>query len=92
MSGTSVSPAGVFVMLGLVLASALGVIFSSHQCRLYYATLQTLENERWALEEDYSRLMIEHSTMANPHRVLSMADAELHMAAPAVAGRKVVHQ
>lgn len=78
-------------LLGLlVIASAFAVIFSTHMCRSYYTELQALETARWALEEDYGRLLIERSTLASPHRVLQVATQELYMIAPTLERRRVV--
>ena len=71
----------------LVLAavlSALAVVRVSHECRRDYAALQALESTRWALQENYSRLMLEESTLASPHRVLQVANADLAMALPPI--------
>ena len=76
----------------LCLASALGVIYSSHVCRESYAALQDLEAERWASQEQYSRLLLEHSTLASPHRVLGLAEERLQMHVPNIASTRVVTQ
>ena len=68
---------GVFIVV-----SALGLIYSSHLCRGFYAQLQDLEANRWALQEDYSRLLLEHSTLASPHRVARIASEDLDMEKP----------
>ena len=51
------------VVFALSLGSALMVVSETHQTRLLFAQLQTLEGERWQLQEDYSRLVIEYSTL-----------------------------
>ena len=68
--------------LVLVMASAFGVIHSSHACRQLYAQLQDLEATRWHLQEDYSRLLLEQSTWASHHRVETVAGKELAMQPP----------
>ena len=73
-----------------VVATALGLIYSSHLCREYYAELQRIEINRWQLEEQDSRLMLEHGTLASPHRVQGLAAGDLGMVAPAVDRRRVV--
>ena len=67
-----------------VVLSALAVVRVSHECRRDYAALQTLESSRWALQENYSRLMLEESTLASPHRVLQVATGDLAMAVPPI--------
>ena len=65
-----------------LLFTAFGLIGTSHECRTYYARLQALELQRWAAEEDYSRLLLEESTLASPHRVISVAQDVLTMQPP----------
>ncbi len=74
----------------LLVASAFGVIRSTHACRELYAELQTLEAARWHLQEDYSRLLLEQSTWASHHRVEKVAGGELGMRAPGLDAYKVV--
>ena len=78
--------------LSLVVVCAFSVIQASHACRQLYAQLQILEAERWYMEEDYGRLLLEQSTWASHHRVETVAAAELGMAPPAIADMKVVGQ
>ncbi len=73
-----------------IVATALGLIYSSHLCREYYAELQRIEANRWQLEEEYSRLILEHGTLASPHRVQRLASDELGMSAPTIDQRRVV--
>lgn len=74
----------------LLVATAFGVIRSTHACRELYAELQTLEATRWHLQEDYSRLLLEHSTWASHHRVEKAAGDALGMRAPDLESYKVV--
>ena len=73
-----------------VLLSAFGVIDSTHQCRQLYAQLQVLEAAQWYLQEDYSRLLIQESTLASHYRVEKVAGTELAMQSPAIEQIKVV--
>ena len=73
-----------------VVTTALGLIYSSHLCREYYAELQRIETSRWQLEEEYSRLILEHGTLASPHRVQELAAGDLGMVAPTADQRRVV--
>ena len=68
-----------------VVASCLAIIRSTHTTRAYYADLQRIEGTHWYLQEDYSRLMLERSTLASPHRIAKMARDELVMRAPDLA-------
>ena len=46
------------VLMVAVVLSALAVVRVSHECRSDYAQLQSLESVRWALQENYSRLVL----------------------------------
>lgn len=81
---------GTASVLLAVVVSALGLVYSSHVCRAYYAELQDLEASRWQLQEDYSRLLLEQSTLASPHRVATVARDELSMQSPELSAERVV--
>lgn len=76
--------------LGLCLMSAMRVVSETHQTRLLFAQLQVLESERWRLQEDYSRLVLEYSTLSAPHRISELSVTSLAMASPDTAAIKVV--
>lgn len=82
MSGYGKSLLWAIVALALVLASAFSVIGSTHLSRSYYAQLQDLEARRWYLEEEYSRLLLEQSTLASHFRIESEARDILGLTAP----------
>lgn len=92
MSAPARQMLGVLGLAVACLGSALGVVYSSHVCREYYATLQVLESQRWAAREDYSRLLLQESTLASPHRVLSIATEQLDMRVPGIGADRVVVQ
>ena len=69
----------------LLLLSAVGVILSSHWCRNLYSDLQQLESRRWNMQEQWGRLLLEHSTWAAHHRVERLARTELDMHRPQAA-------
>lgn len=75
---------------GLSLMSAMMVVSETHQTRLLFAQLQALESERWRLQEDYSRLVLEYSTLSAPHRISELSVTSLAMASPDTAAIKVV--
>lgn len=66
----------------LVLVSALAVVGSTHDSRALYTQLQEREAARWHLEEEYSRLLLEQSTLASHHRIEREADGMLGLAPP----------
>ncbi|MFT6050445.1 MAG: cell division protein FtsL [Halioglobus sp.] len=78
--------------LGLVVICAFSVIQASHACRQLYAQLQILEAERWYMEEDYGRLLLEQSTWASHHRVETVAAGQLGMAPPSIVDVQVYSQ
>ena len=75
-----------------VVASALGVVYSSHVVRELYSRQQLVEYGQWELQEDYSRLLLEQSTLASPHRIISIAQEDLAMTAPALSAERVVYE
>ncbi len=83
-------PAIATALLMLCLVSAIAVVYSSHSCRRFYGALQDLEIERWRAQAHYSRLLLEQSTLASPHRVLGIAKDELGMRAPSIDAIRVV--
>ena len=70
------------ILLVLLLLSSLGLVASTHQVRDDYARLQSLELQRWQLQEQYTRLLLEMNTWAAPHRVGQIASDTLSMNAP----------
>ncbi len=78
------------VLMLLVLASTFAVIHTTHACRAMYARLQVLESSQWYLQEDYGRLLLEHSTWASHYRVEKVALEELGMQAPSMDHLKVL--
>ena len=68
----------------LLLVSSLGLVASTHQVRDGYAQLQSLELQRWQLQEQYTRLLLAMNTWAAPHRVGRIASDTLSMTTPDV--------
>ena len=88
----SASPASwVIPLLGAcIMGSALGVVATTHHVREGYARLQVLELERWRLQEQYTRLLLEINTWAAPHRISQIAVDDLSMHAPDLSLSQVV--
>jgi len=78
------------ILLIAALVSALAVVYSSHVVRGLYSKQQVVEYRQWELQEDYSRLLLEHSTLASPHRVVSIAQEDLAMTSPQLSIDRVV--
>ena len=77
-------------VLLLIVVSAFAVVHTTHACRALYTSLQELESAQWYLQEDYGRLLLEHSTWASHYRVEKVATEELSMQAPELAQHRVV--
>ena len=85
MNRFSVStPIFLIMLVVFLLASSLGLVASTHRVRDGYAQLQSLELQRWQLQEQYTRLLLEMNTWAAPHRVGRIASETLSMTAPDV--------
>ena len=86
------SPASWLIPLlgACIMGSALGVIATTHHVREGYARLQVLELERWRLQEQYTRLLLEINTWAAPTRIGQIAMDELSMRAPDLSLSQVV--
>lgn len=91
MSQGKPSPMFVVGLLGIsLIVSALAVVASTHQVRSDYARLQALELQRWELQEQYTRLLLEINTWAAPHRISQIASDALYMQAPDLSLSQVV--
>ena len=66
----------------LLLASALGVIWSKHQSRTTFIQLQRLQAERDRLDIEWGQLKIQQSSSATPGRVEQVAHSDLKMITP----------
>lgn len=63
----------------VIVASAIGVIYSKHHNRMLYVELRELEVKRDNLNVDWGRLQLEQSTWATHGRVESAARKRLNM-------------
>ena len=70
------------LLCGLLVVSALGVAYSSHQTRNMYRDLQQLEKDHDDLEHEYEKLLLEQSAWADYTRLNELAQDKLKMAAP----------
>jgi cell division protein FtsL len=93
MITSPLSPPLVTLLLALALvASGLGLVWSTHQVRAGYARLQVLELQRWQLQEEYTRLLLEMNTWAAPHRINQIASDQLSMLPPELSLSRVIEQ
>ncbi|MEL0135863.1 MAG: cell division protein FtsL [Halieaceae bacterium] len=82
----------VSLLACLLVASGLGLVWSTHQVRGGYARLQELELQRWQLQEEYTRLLLEINTWAAPHRINQIASENLSMLPPDLSLSRVIEQ
>lgn len=93
MTTSPLSPPVLTLLLVLALvASGLGLVWSTHQVRAGYARLQVLELQRWQLQEEYTRLLLEMNTWAAPHRINQIASDQLSMLPPELNLSRVIEQ
>lgn len=74
----------------LLMVSAVSVIFSSHQSRQLFNEWQMLQKEAYQLDDDWGRLLLEHSTWAAHDRIERLAGERLSMVAPSKESYQVV--
>ncbi len=80
------------VVVALILASAIGVIFSTYKSRQLFSDVQLQYKESRLLEEQWGRLLLEQSTWASHSRVERLARSKLSMVAPGPAEMIVIRQ
>ncbi|MEE4279352.1 MAG: cell division protein FtsL [Halieaceae bacterium] len=80
----------VFILAFVALLTAFAIIASTHRVRAAYAELQTLEGQRWYLEEEYSRLLLEEGTWSSHHRVAAEAGSVLDLVTPSAQQLRLV--
>lgn len=73
-----------------VLATAMAVIYTTHRSRHLYSDWQQLQQQRYGLEEQWGRLLLEQSTWAAPDRVHSMALEKMNMKSPSLGELRMV--
>jgi len=78
----SPGPMAGSLLCGILVVSALGVAYSSHQTRNMYRDLQQLEKDHDDLEHEYEKLLLEQSAWADYTRLNELAQDKLEMTAP----------
>lgn len=78
----SAGPMGLVGLSGLLLVSALSVVWSRHTTRSLFIEMQSLRSERDALEIQWQQLKIEQSAWATHGRVEQTARSVLKMVVP----------
>jgi len=72
----------LLVLIVAVMASALGVVFSTNESRKLFVELQGLQKTRDELSADWGRLQLEQSTWATHGRIEQIANNKLDMVNP----------
>ena len=72
----------VAVVVLLLLASSIGVVYSSHMTRQMYRSLQVLQQDQDDLDSEFAKLLLEQSAWADYTRVDQLAREELNMSPP----------
>ena len=70
------------LLLGLVIACALGVITSQHRARKLFIDIESGQAAAQKLHEEFTQLQLEQSTWATNKRVESVASRQLGMRLP----------
>jgi cell division protein FtsL len=80
------------ILLGTVLASAIGVVYSIQQSRELFVELTKLGNERDDLNFEFGRLELEQATWAENNRIDQIARGRLGMVSPNPAETVVIRR
>ena len=80
------------LLLGAVIASAIGVVYSIQQSRELFVELTKLGNERDDLNFEFGRLELEQATWAENNRIEQIARGRLGMVSPSPAEIVVVRR
>jgi cell division protein FtsL len=80
------------LLLGAVIASAIGVVYSIQQSRELFVELTKLGNERDDLNFEFGRLELEQATWAENNRVEQIARGRLGMVSPNAAETVVIRR
>lgn len=70
------------VLLVILVASALGVVYTKYRSRMLFAETQRIEQELEAYEVELGQLQLEQNTWAEHSRIEKLARGKLGMAMP----------
>lgn len=71
-----------WVLLAVVLVSAMGVVYTKHSARVLFADAQRLEQENEALQTEWGLLRLEQNTWGEHSRIERIARLRLGMELP----------
>ncbi|MBS0290554.1 MAG: cell division protein FtsL [Proteobacteria bacterium] len=66
----------------MVFASAIAVVYYTHQSRQHFTTLQSLQQEIESLQVEWGQLLLEQGTWSSDARVERLARERLQMTLP----------
>jgi cell division protein FtsL len=81
----------MLALLGMVLASAVGVVWTRHESRVLFVNLTALQNQRDNLNIEYGKLELEQATHAEPRRIDDEARQKLGMFNPSPQDIRLLH-
>jgi len=70
------------ILFLLVIASAVGVVYTKHESRKLFVQLQSLKKEKDQMDIEWGRLQLEQSTHATHGRIEKLATNKLGMRIP----------
>jgi cell division protein FtsL len=72
----------IAILIVAVMGSAIGVIYSKHQTRKFFVSLQKIHKQVDELNIDWGRLQLEQSAWSSHGRIEKIARKKLHMTLP----------
>jgi len=84
--------AAMVILLGAVIASAIGVVYSIQESRELFVELTRLNTERDEFNFEFGRLQLEQATWAENNRIEQIARGRLGMVSPNPADSVVVRR
>ncbi len=73
---------GLVFLLVILVASALGVVYTKYRSRMLFAEIQRIEQELEAYDMELGQLQLEQNTWAERSRIEKLARGRLGMVTP----------
>jgi len=80
------------LLVGAVMASAIGGVYAKHESRKLFTELQRLNDDRDKMEVEWGQLQIEQSTWSTYARVERLAREDMKMRPPVAGEMKLLEQ
>jgi cell division protein FtsL len=87
-----IGAAFILLLLGAVMISAIGVVWTRHESRVLFVELTHLQNENDDLNIEYGRGELEQATFAEPRVIDDAARQKLGMVTPRPQDVQLVHE